>query len=753
MGSGWRTLLACAVPALVITLSWLQLEEPARLGQALAIAALALVPALLPAGRARIAAAVAASLGAGWAIYGAQPWELLPFRDERVLGRSVATAAQGFTDFYRVLLPFEPHESVEMHSLVLTAIFGFTLAVALVARRHPLGAAAVAVGAAGWPATLLTGRPVLYGALALGAALWIPLVQRAGSIRGLAVGTAAAALVVSGAAWASSATTVARGAALEWESWELRGGSDRIADVSFAWDSNYDGIRFPAQKTVVFTVEGPERATYWRASTLNLFSDEHWFEHLLWLRRVDSGSMTRLSASALVPPSQRRNWNEPGSGKAGGPADLLEQKVEVRALVDDHLIAAGTPFAVDARGLGTVFQLSGNVLRAQTTVPAGTSYRVWSFVPDPTRAELAASPGRYPAAAARYLEVDGRVFPAFGAAGRDLLVDEFFADPSYESFRRYRPMYDVAERVTRQADTPYETVLALESWFRYRGGFRYDESPPRLRSSPLVGFVTRTKAGYCQQFAGAMAAMLRMLGIPSRVAVGFTSGRREDGRWVVTDHEAHAWVEVWFAGIGWIPFDPTPGRGTFAADYSFASESDDAVAALRRGELGGSGTGARQIGPRDPADRLVPDPSNPDRPPSLVGVALLVGSLWVLGVGLLKALLGRVRYLTRDPRRLASASRRELEGFLRDQGVALEPGATLQTLQSALRRELGVDARGFTAATARARYGPPAHAVESAAVARRELRRVLRRARRELSLPARARGFVSLRSLRKGHAV
>ena len=60
-----------------------------------------------------------------------------------------------------------------------------------------------------------------------------------------------------------------------------------------------------------------------------------------------------------------------------------------------------------------------------------------------------------------------------------------------------------------------------------------------------------------------MALMLRMLGVPARVAAGFTSGEYDKGtgEWVVTDHNAHAWVEVWFPGFGWLPFDPTPGRG------------------------------------------------------------------------------------------------------------------------------------------------------------------------------------------------
>ena len=77
---------------------------------------------------------------------------------------------------------------------------------------------------------------------------------------------------------------------------------------------------------------------------------------------------------------------------------------------------------------------------------------------------------------------------------------------------------------------------------------------------PLVGFVTRTHAGYCQYFAGAMALMLRYLGIPARVAVGFAGGTYDPKQhvWNVTDREAHAWVEVWFKGYGWLPFDPTP---------------------------------------------------------------------------------------------------------------------------------------------------------------------------------------------------
>jgi hypothetical protein len=245
-----------------------------------------------------------------------------------------------------------------------------------------------------------------------------------------------------------------------------------------------------------------------------------------------------------------------------------------------------------------------------------------------------------------------------------------------------------------------------------------------------------------------MALMLRMLGIPARVAVGFTSGTLHDGKWVVTDHEAHSWVEVWFAGHGWVPFDPTPGRGTFGGNYSFASDSEEAVAALGRGELGDSEFLERE--PPDSADIPVTGLAADDQRPSLFGIALALGAFWVLLVGLGKAAYRRLRYVTRDPRQAATVTRQELEAFLRDQGIAVAPCATLDDLRRTVAEELGLDGRPFAQAAARARFGPPDEAERGAAIARRELRALLRRVRYELSVWARLRGFVSLRSLRKG---
>jgi transglutaminase superfamily protein/transglutaminase TgpA-like protein len=731
-----RTLAACVLPALVVSAAWLRVEDPRLVGEGLAVAALAVAAALPPRAWQRALAAVVATAGAAQVAFGVHAWELLPFRDRQVLAPVGDRVRLGVESFYEVLLPFEPGRHPEMHALVLAAIFGFVLVTSqLVAARKPVGAVAATIAGAGWPATLIGTDAVAIGAVALAAALSIPLVLRVRSVRSLAAGATLAGLVVVAAAWASSSTTAAREAALDWEAWSIRGdGPLPVTGVRFAWDSNYDGISFPPDPTVVLTIDGPERAHYWRTSTLGLFTDDHWFENLAWVSRIE-GDVAEVPDGLLTPAAadNRDNW--------------LAQEIEIRALVDDRLAAAGTPVALDSRQLGTVFLLTDGVLRMREPLSRGLRYRVWSYAPDPAPAVLVRSKPRYPdEAAGRFLRLESRSFMPFGAPGREAAARALFDDPSYSRIALYQPLYTIARRVAGRAGTPYEAVLALEGWFRQRGGFTYDEHPARVSGPPLVAFVTRTKEGYCQHYAGAMALMLRMLGIPARVAVGFTSGSRRDGTWVVTDHDAHAWVEAWFAGIGWVPFDPTPGRGTFGGNYSLASDSPEAVNALRRGQLT-----QRRVGDdfRDTAG-LSTQVARDERAPSFAAAVLLLGALWVLVVGGGKAVVRRARLASRDPRRSAAASRRELEAFLRDQRIDVPPSATLDELRRTVGAELGLDGRAFATAVARARFGPPESAHRHAQAARRELRVLLRRMRLELSLWARFRGLLSLRSLQRG---
>jgi hypothetical protein len=132
-------------------------------------------------------------------------------------------------------------------------------------------------------------------------------------------------------------------------------------------------------------------------------------------------------------------------------------------------------------------------------------------------------------------------------------------------------------------------------------GFTYDENPPSS-TYPLQAFLFETHRGYCQQFAGAMALLLRMGGIPARVATGFTTGSFDDAThsYVVTDFDAHAWVEAWFPHYGWVRFDPTPpsapARGGHLSPAPIKSAgAGGGSGAKARHALGGSGNATGSV--------------------------------------------------------------------------------------------------------------------------------------------------------------
>ena len=141
--------------------------------------------------------------------------------------------------------------------------------------------------------------------------------------------------------------------------------------------------------------------------------------------------------------------------------------------------------------------------------------------------------------------------------------------------RRLRPALRAGRdgRQQRRAKTSFEKAVALQNWLA-DGTFKYTlKAPAVLNASGLTTFLERTKSGDCQQFSFAMAVLARLLGIPSRIAYGFTSGTRtgNSGQWLVTTHDAHAWPELYFQGLGWLRFEPTPsgadGQGTAYAPY------------------------------------------------------------------------------------------------------------------------------------------------------------------------------------------
>ena len=189
----------------------------------------------------------------------------------------------------------------------------------------------------------------------------------------------------------------------------------------------------------------------------------------------------------------------------------------------------------------------------------------------------------------------------------------------------YAQLYERAQQVAGEDELALRGDRCARDVVQVVRGFTYSEQPgPTPGLPPLVGFVIDTKTGYCQHFAGAMALMLRLLGIPARVAAGFVPGRYQDDFWEVTDHDAHTWVEVWFRGFGWLPFDPTPGRGHLSGTYSSTSLGFNAAGAakllagiVKGGEVFGSSVARRnhRARPQAPESALGRGPSARHRQP------------------------------------------------------------------------------------------------------------------------------------------
>ena len=164
--------------------------------------------------------------------------------------------------------------------------------------------------------------------------------------------------------------------------------------------------------------------------------------------------------------------------------------------------------------------------------------------------------------------------------------------------REWQGLYHLNASIVGGATDPYRIALAVEEYLRSR--YTYSLKPPETDyASPYAAFLFKTKTGYCQHFAGAMAVLLRFNGIPARVAVGFTTGEKvADGTYIVTRNDAHAWVEAYFPGVGWVPFDPTPGRALPVSGDAPTSGPDAAIAGQNLPGASATATPAGAAGPR-----------------------------------------------------------------------------------------------------------------------------------------------------------
>jgi transglutaminase-like putative cysteine protease len=261
------------------------------------------------------------------------------------------------------------------------------------------------------------------------------------------------------------------------------------------------------------------------------------YYRLITLDRFDGVTFTSSGPLQLVPFAGDTSSDLDG----GAPTTQLTQRITIRGLAgpSGYLPAAQAPVSVRA-GRSSVYQSPLNRdLTLRRPLRSGLTYTVTSRVLTPTAAELA-------------------------------------GPKSYDSFPQVRPYLDasnidqrvqsLAQSVAQDKPDPFSKALAIQDYLR-SPAFKYSLDVPQLSGggNQLRRFLLEVRAGYCEQFAAAMAAMARAVGVPSRVAVGFTSGVPAGDHWEIGSKDAHAWPELYFPGVGWVRFEPTP-RGDGQVD-------------------------------------------------------------------------------------------------------------------------------------------------------------------------------------------
>lgn len=418
---------------------------------------------------------------------------------------------------------------------------------------------------------------------------------------------------------------------------------------AFNWTQNYGPVDWPQRGRTVLEIQA-RQPEYWKAEDLDVFDGRAW-------------TQGDVPGQASAPPPARSSlsaWSQ-------------TIQVTVRDMRTAEVIGAGESSRPDnvpgpvAPGFSAGTWITGNDLTP------GESYTVRVYAPQPTPTQLGRARVAYAGLPAGFRTILLPPRAAPGAEGSAQIVFPAFHGPiapgaSLVRGSVYGPAYGLAQRLARRAQTPYAFVTAVERYLAR--GYTYTQSPP-LRAYPLESFLFRDKRGYCQQFAGAMALLLRMGGVPARVAVGFTPGRQLAGlrRWLVTDTDAHAWVEVWFARFGWVRFDPTPPvdpalSGLAPSAFASFSSSVGVANVNSRHVTGSTSARAHGAGRHHARSRSTPVPWE-----AIAGA----------GAAALAALLGL--WLATRPLDVAADLVAELERAIVRTGRPLGPGATLATLE------------------------------------------------------------------------
>ena len=352
----------------------------------------------------------------------------------------------------------------------------------------------------------------------------------------------------------------------DYETWALQTSSSK--STTFTWDHSYDGLNWPRDGRELLRVRA-QRPAYWKADNLDTFDGEKWLrstvdysvpEYPTDPERVEDWTQTiRVSIRNLrIGHVHHRGLRERRGHPAavrhpdgGRPLPLTAHAAPRRHVHGRGLHAAAAAEPARARRAPTSIRRCRPTRRS--TRPSSAS-RASHARPDDVPVlrlprSAASRSGR------RTTRRPSRCWPRTGSPAPTRCPSNCSRTP----------------RRRRITSRPSSNYLGDES-------FTYTESPPPAART-LEGFLFDAKTGYCQQYSGAMALLLRMGGIPARVVTGFSTGATDTktDEYVVRDFDAHSWVEVYYPDWGWITFDPTPAASPARSQPADAASSGSAT--------------------------------------------------------------------------------------------------------------------------------------------------------------------------------
>lgn len=432
-----------------------------------------------------------------------------------------------------------------------------------------------------------------------------------------------------------------------------------------------------------------------RAFTLSTFDGRSW-------ERTDNEALEPWDPAALLSSDPRLLGTSPDPSAS----TLAQVDLEVGALRERRLPVSTFPRTVVVDGQWGYDRLRDEVV-GQRSTGDGLTYSMLVQVPTLTSDDLDGTAAGVPADAELYTRVPD-------TEHRDDLTA-------------------LAAEITAGAAGPYDQALDLQTWLRSTANFTYDTRVPPARTSDAVWDFLEGRRGYCVQFATAMAMMARTLDIPSRVGVGFLPGERsDDGTYVVTGRLAHAWPELYFDGLGWVRFEPTPASQSgpppvWADPFRGITAPDSIPDEIEANPPGALPSGAATAPPTTPTP--VEDGESTWAPATIAAGLVLLA----LGTGLVVVLLvRRRRRRVTTPEDAWATLRRDLARVDVRWSDATSPRGAVHQVQRTLTTRTGVELSGpardalehLAHVVEQARYAPtpPVHAPDALDVDVREVR-------------------------------